>query len=65
MTIRFNRKIYKKKAIQSAIKDYKHLADFSIKQDSNYFKVELKNIDKDVEEIIKDEFSNYVLSRVK
>ncbi len=63
--IKFDRKIYKLKAIKLAIKEYKELADFNLKQKGKYFEVELKNIDPDVEEVIKDEFCNYVLSLMK
>jgi hypothetical protein len=65
IAINFNKTIYKAKAINSAIKDYKGLADFELKQDKKYYRLILKNIDKEVEQIIKDEFCNYVLYLIK
>lgn len=59
--IKFNRRIYKIKAIKSAIKEFKKLADFSLSQKENYIYVSLTNIDKDIKNIIKDEFCNFVL----
>ncbi len=65
MIIRFDKKIYKLKAIKLAIKEYKELADFVLKTKDKYFEVELKNIDQDVKGLIKDEFCNYVLSQLR
>ena len=61
MIIKFNKNIYKKKAIVKAGKEYKHLADFDIKNQNKYYQVVFSKIDKDVKEIIEDEFKNYVL----
>lgn len=61
MVIKFDKKIYKLKAVKLAIRDYKELADFVLKTKGDYFEVELKNIDPDVKNIIQDEFCNYVL----
>ena len=61
MKINFSKKIYKKKAINSAISQFKELANFNVSTKSDYYIVELKNIDKDVIKTIKDEFVNYVL----
>jgi len=63
--INFDKKLYKLKAVKSAIKEYQKLADFNLRQKGNYFQVELKNIDKGVKQIIKDEFCNYVLFKSK
>jgi len=65
MIIRFNKNLYNLKAIKLAIKEYQNLADFSLRQKGSYFQLELKNIDKDVKSIIKDEFCNYVLFLMK
>ncbi len=65
MFIKFNKVLYKPRAIKSAIKEYGDLAEFSLKQKGQYIVVEFKNIDKDVENIIKDEFCNYVLSQLR
>jgi len=63
--IKFNKALYNLKAIKLAIKEYQNLADFSLGQKGNYIQVELKNIDKDVKRIIKDEFCNYILFLMK
>jgi len=52
-------------SIKKAIQDYKGLADFDIKLDKKNIKVDLKNIDPDSKDIIKEEFSNYVLGLMK
>ena len=61
MKINFNKNIYKKKAINNAIRQFKELADFKVSTKSDYYTVDLKNINKDVVDVIKDEFGNYVL----
>ena len=61
MKINFNKNIYKKKAINNAIRQFKELADFKVSAKSDYYTVDLKNINKDVVDVIKDEFGNYVL----
>ena len=63
--INFDKKLYKLKAIKLAIKEYQNLANFNLGQKGNYFQVELKNIDKEVIQIIKDEFCNYVFFKSK
>ncbi len=65
MTIVFNKGFYKLSAVKKAIKAYKNLAKFGTKEEKNKIKVELSKIDKDVKNIIKDEFSNYVLAEMK
>ncbi|MBU1137090.1 HxsD-like protein [Patescibacteria group bacterium] len=65
MIIKFSSKIYDLKAVKLTTKAYQGLADFKISQLKNYINVELKNINKDVKDIIKDEFCNYVLSLMK
>jgi len=59
--ITFNKAFYAKEAIKKAIIAYKKLADFEIKDGKKYVKVILKNVDKDVKNVIEGEFSNYVL----
>ena len=63
--IKFSKNLYTKKAIRNAIKDYNGLADFNVSETKNYIKVDIKNIDKGVENIIQDEFCNYVLYHMK
>lgn len=63
--INFDKNLYSFKAIKLAIKKYRNLADFDLEQKNNYIQVKLKNIDKDLKDIIKDEFCNYVLFLMK
>ncbi len=66
MTINFNKKIYTLKAIKESVKAYNELADFNIDKNKNEIKVEITNIDKEInKELFKDEFCNYVLSEIK
>jgi len=60
--IKFNKKIYESAAVKSAIKAYRNLADFDVKEDKKYIKVYFKKIkDKKVKDLLGDEFCNYVL----
>lgn len=59
--IGFNKKLYSKTAIKSAIGAYKNLADFKIKEEKKYIRVVINNIDGGIKSIIKDEFCNYTL----
>lgn len=65
MLIKFDKKLYSLKAVKSAVKKYRDLADFDLKQRKNCIEVNLGNIDKDVINAIKDEFCNYVLYSMK
>lgn len=65
MTISFHKNIYPLKAIKNTIKAYESFAVFKITDKGKYFMLELSDIKKEVENIIKDEFCNYVLSQVK
>jgi ribosomal protein L18E len=65
MNIKFNKKLYKLKAIKSAIKTYRQLADFNLKAKGKYFEVNIENIEAEVRPVIKDEFCNYVLFLMK
>jgi len=65
MTISFKKSIYPVKAIKKTAQAYKNLAKFKIIEKGDYFVTELTDIKKDVENIIKDEFCNYVLSQIK
>jgi len=63
--IKFNNKIYPEKAVLLSIEAFKHLAHFQIKQKDDYFIVTLTQINPAVKNIIKEEFSNYVLAKTK
>jgi hypothetical protein len=65
MEIKFNKKIYSKKAIWKAAEDYNDLADFTIENNNKYIKIFLKNIKEDVKDDIYNEFCNHVLQLTK
>jgi len=65
MTINFNRNFYNLKSIEKAIRDYEGLADFDIEVGKKNIKVDLKNIDPESRNVIKEEFCNYVLGLIK
>jgi len=65
MEIRFNKSLYSRAALESAIVDYQGLAVFVLREDENYFVVNLQDIDNEVVERIEDEFANYVLVAMK
>ena len=65
IVINFNKKLYNFKIIQSVAKLYENVADFIFVEKKNYIILTIQNINKEVEDIIKDEFCNYVLSLTK
>ena len=60
-TIVFNKEIYKLEAIKKAIEQYDELAEIKINEKDNEIEVVFDSIDQEVKEVLKDEFSNYVL----
>ncbi|HDQ22624.1 MAG TPA: hypothetical protein ENN28_01470 [Candidatus Uhrbacteria bacterium] len=60
-SIKFNKKIYTLEAVEKAIEEFKNLADFSLKEAGNYIEVKMDKTDKEVKNILSDEFANYVL----
>ncbi|MDP3043535.1 MAG: HxsD-like protein [bacterium] len=65
MKLQFNKKIYLKSAVQKAMKDYSHLANFDLSQSKDYFLVEIINMPPELKDVFEDEFSNYALSLMK
>jgi len=65
IVINFNKNFYTVEVIKKAIQDYKRIASFSIKSDKKEIKVEIKNINLEPRDIIKEEFCNYVLGLMK
>ena len=65
LTIVFLKDFYKLKAIKSTIRDYNYLANFKIVENKKEIKVMMTNIDRKVQDIIKNEFCNYVLAEMK
>lgn len=62
MVIKYNKNIYKLSLIKRAIKDFDQLAEFKIKNTSEYISVDITNIKNNLDDNFRDEFSNYVLS---
>lgn len=65
MRVNFHRRIYRRKAIESTIAAFRHLADFSLSKEGDYFRVRIGNIDAEVKEELKDEFCNFVLAETQ
>ena len=65
MIISFDKRFYSLKAVKNSIKAYQGLAVFKIKKGTNKINLKVGNIDKDIKNIFKDEFCNYVLSEIK
>lgn len=65
IVINFNKSFYTIDAIKKAIQGYKGIADFNIISNKKENKVELKNVDPESKDIIKQEFCNYVLGLMK
>jgi hypothetical protein len=57
----FNKDFYPTNAVKAAIKAYKDLADFQVKENEKCLEVKIKN----AKPGIKDEFCNYVISAIK
>lgn len=64
-TVSFSKKFYKVKAVRNSVRDYEksRVAKFKIKEGSDIIRVEITGIDPDVRDIIREEFSNYVLNQ--
>jgi len=60
--IDFNKKIYKLKAARRAIADYQDVAGLKFTENKSYFQVEFKNMPKEFDSVIADEFGNYILA---
>jgi len=65
IVVNFNKNFYNFEAIKDAIKVYEKLANFMIEKNKKYIEVTIECADKEVENLIKDEFCNYVLSEIK
>jgi len=60
-SVKLNKKIYSLEAIKQAIKEFSNLAHFEIIEADGYFEIKIGQADKEVERVIGDEFTNYVL----
>jgi len=63
--IKFNKEIYPLKAIKMAVGDYSRVVKLSISNANKYTIIKINGIDSKLNDQIKDEFCNYVLSLVK
>lgn len=63
--LRFNKRIYKKKAIQNAVLAYIPFARFKIADSANHTLVGIEVNEQKDREVLTDEFSNYVLGMTK
>ncbi len=61
MRFNFDKTIYKKEGIEEAINQFNDTAKFKITKNNNGWEVQLIEISKDKQEIIFDEFANFVL----
>lgn len=65
MHLLFNKDFYNLQAIKNTIDAYNDLADFKIMENKKTIHVVAKNVNKEVGDIIEDEFYNYVLAEMK
>jgi len=65
IVIKFSRSLYPLKPIKEAIKQFQHLARFTLQEEEHWIIVTLSKVNPDFRETIDDEFSNYVLAEIK
>lgn len=65
MEIRFNKKFYTRKAIETAIEAYDDLAEFVFTENDEYFLVKISSVNSEIGDVIGDEFSNFVLAQIR
>lgn len=65
ITIKLNKNFYSEEAVRRGILAYKKLARFSLKINGGHIIITAKNICNNFENILADEFCNYVLSEMK
>ena len=58
----FDKKIYKAKAVKKAVEDYKDVAKITLEESKGFYKVEFRDVSKELKDIVVDEFGNYVLA---
>lgn len=64
-TVVFNKNLYTINAIRKAIEAFRELADFRIETAKLLYKVTIKSLDREGDEVLEDEFSNYILAEMK
>lgn len=61
---KFDKRIYKLKAVRAAARDYREFADFSISESGNDIHVDIENVDFQPEGVFLGEFGNYVIHKM-
>ena len=61
-TIKLHRTLYMQQAIKDAATTFADFAAFAIKRDGDYYAIEIKDIDPDVEGDVVAEFCNFALA---
>jgi len=64
MILKLNKEIYPKKAVQKAVGFYKKVVNLKLKEGRGYFLIS-GNIEKNNEELVKNEFLNFVLGIIR
>jgi hypothetical protein len=64
MILKLNKEIYPQKAVQKAVRFYKQVTNFKLKNSRNYILVSA-SVDKNNAELIKNEFLNFVLGIIR
>ncbi len=63
--VKFRKELYSLAAIKESIKAYKEFAEFSLREEKNYFRVLIKKFPKELAVLIEPEFCNFVLFNMK
>jgi len=63
-TVEFDKKIFRLKAVKSAVKDYKDFADFDVTEKKDRIVVKVENVDYEPEDVFLGEFGNYVIHKM-
>ena len=64
LSVEFDKRIFKMKAVKAAVKDYKGFADFKLVNGDGGIVVEIDNIDYESEDDFLGEFGNYVIHKM-
>ncbi|HOO55348.1 MAG TPA: HxsD-like protein [bacterium] len=65
MEYRFDKSIYKPRAVKKAVRDYSGVVDIKSKDSDDYISVWIENIPEPEAEVIAGEFCNYTLFLMK
>ena len=62
LTLELHRKLYRPAALETATEAFGELASISVKRSDRYYVITFTDVDPDVEEVLTQEFANYVLA---